>query len=199
MTIAGIEVYTASVTTTTTTTGGGTSGGGGYVSIIGEQPHGCYKDAGKRDLENRLKTAEPKECFELAVKAGYKYAGLQYGGECWAGNKVGNYGKRPDGECNMNCKKDPSRKCGAGWRNSVFTMPAPPEGTGATGEKHQLIFGKVHQQTQEVGTSDHRMGLPYLGCFVDRNQRDLTPINWNTSPTECFKAAREKGFEFASM
>lgn len=34
---------------------------------------------------------------------------------------------------------------------------------------------------------------------MDRNQRDLTPINWNTSPTECFKAARDKGFEFVSL
>jgi hypothetical protein len=43
------------------------------------------------------------------------------------------------------------------------------------------------------------MGLNYLGCFVDKGSRDLTPINMNTSPKECFKAARDKGYEFASM
>jgi hypothetical protein len=25
-------------------------------------------------------------------------------------------------ECNMNCKKDKGRKCGAGWRNSIFDI-----------------------------------------------------------------------------
>lgn len=43
------------------------------------------------------------------------------------------------------------------------------------------------------------MGLSYLGCFTDKNNRDLTPINWNTSPQECFKLARDKGYEFVSM
>jgi len=94
-----------------------------YESLIGEQPYGCFKDAHKRDLVKRFKINEPKKCFEAAMAAGYKYVGLQYGGECFAGNSVGKYGKRPDGECNMDCKKDPSRKCGAGWRNSVFTFP----------------------------------------------------------------------------
>ena len=47
---------------------------------------------------------------------------MQYSGECWAGNKVGKYGKRADSECNMKCKKDNSRTCGAGWRNSVFKL-----------------------------------------------------------------------------
>lgn len=27
----------------------------------------------------------------------------------------------------------------------------------------------------------------------------MTPINWNTSPTECFRAARAKGFEFVAL
>jgi len=43
------------------------------------------------------------------------------------------------------------------------------------------------------------MGLPYIGCFEDKGQRDLTPINWNTSPADCFRAAREKGFEFVAL
>jgi len=64
----------------------------------------------------------PKTCFQAAKDAGYKYAGLQYRGECWAGNKYGKHGKRPDSECNMKCKKDGSRTCGAGWRNEIFNL-----------------------------------------------------------------------------
>lgn len=52
---------------------------------------------------------------------------MQYGGECWVGQKVGKYGKRPDKECNMPCKKDKDRTCGAGWRNSVFELKLLPQ------------------------------------------------------------------------
>jgi hypothetical protein len=122
LSIAGIEAWTATVTTTTTTHV--TEETTGYHSLIGEQPAGCYKDAGKRDLPKLFRGVdEPRKCFEQAAKGGFKYAGLQYGGECWAGNDVGMYGKRPDGECQMPCRKDPARKCGAGWRNSVYLMP----------------------------------------------------------------------------
>ena len=57
----------------------------------------------------------------------FKFVGMQYAGECWAGNSVGKYGKRPDKECNMQCKKDNSRTCGAGWRNSVFKLKEQPK------------------------------------------------------------------------
>lgn len=43
------------------------------------------------------------------------------------------------------------------------------------------------------------MGLNYLGCFKDSGNRDLTRISANTSPKECFKQARNRGFEFAAM
>jgi hypothetical protein len=34
---------------------------------------------------------------------------------------------------------------------------------------------------------------------VDNKNRDLTVINWNTSPAECFRQAREKKYEFVSL
>lgn len=58
----------------------------------------------------------------MAKDKGFRYAGLQYGGECWGGNKMGKYGKRPDSECNMKCRKDKGRICGAGWRNNIFDL-----------------------------------------------------------------------------
>lgn len=67
-----------------------------YKSLIGETEEGCYIDKAKRDLPYRLQGANsggnPRRCFELAMKAGYLFAGLQRGNECWAGNAVGKYG-----------------------------------------------------------------------------------------------------------
>lgn len=60
----------------------------------------------------------------MAKIKGYKYAGLQFKGECFASNTYGRYGsRRPDTECNMQCKRDEKGKmCGASWRNSVFDL-----------------------------------------------------------------------------
>jgi hypothetical protein len=95
-----------------------------YKSILGENKLGCYQDRGNRDLPKLLRGGygHPRTCFQMAKDAGYRYAGLQYRGECWAGNRYGKHGKRPDRECNMKCRKDGSRTCGAGWRNEVFDL-----------------------------------------------------------------------------
>jgi len=95
-----------------------------YVTIVGESQLGCYQDRGNRDLPTLIREGygDPKTCFQMAKDRGFKYAGLQYRGECWAGNAYGKHGKRPDSECNMKCKKNPSRTCGAGWRNEIFNV-----------------------------------------------------------------------------
>jgi hypothetical protein len=62
----------------------------------------------------------PTECFREAMKRGFKYAGLQYYGQCFAHNSYGKYGKRPDSECQTKCRRDGSRTCGGSWRNEVF-------------------------------------------------------------------------------
>jgi hypothetical protein len=82
---------------------------------------GCFKDKGKRDLPTLLNgKASPTECFRAAREKGFEFVGLQYSGECWAGNTVGKYGDAPDGECNRKCKKEPAMNCGGSWRNSVW-------------------------------------------------------------------------------
>ena len=43
------------------------------------------------------------------------------------------------------------------------------------------------------------MGLNYIGCFTDNSQRDMKLIDGDTSPDECFKQARSRGYEFVSM
>jgi len=99
--------------------------------LIGETEEGCYIDQAKRDLPYRLQASgsagNPRRCFELARQAGYKYAGLQHGNECWAGNAVGKYGQTKDSECNMPCAMDNSRNCGATQRNHVYRIPKKTE------------------------------------------------------------------------
>ena len=124
---------------------------------MGETYIGCFVDRGDRDLPNLLGEGygNYKACFEAAQRKGFIFAGLQFRGECWAGNDHGKYGQKPDSECNMECKKDKGRMCGAGWRNSIFSIPVveqPPY-------EHKPIMGEA-----------------YIGCFVDQGKRDLPHI-----------------------
>jgi len=89
---------------------------------------------------------------------------MQYRGECWGGNSFGKHGKRPDSECNMKCKYDGSRMCGAGWRNNVFKL--------------------VKKEVKYVSI----IGESQLGCFQDKGNRDLPTLirEGYGHPKSCF-------------
>ena len=82
---------------------------------------GCYTDSSTRALPVVLSTGGEtvESCTAKAAQAGYTYAGVQYYGECWAGNTVG-YSKVADSECNMPCTANTAEMCGGSWRNSIY-------------------------------------------------------------------------------
>jgi WSC domain len=83
---------------------------------------GCYTDTSTRALPAFLlqSGATVEACITLAKQAGYKYAGVQYGIQCFAGDVLG-YTKVDDSECNMPCQTDPSEICGGTWLNSIYS------------------------------------------------------------------------------
>jgi hypothetical protein len=129
-----------------------------YKDVVGESYIGCFVDNGKRDLPTLIREGygNYEKCFTLAFAKKFRYAGLQYSGECWAGNKYGKYGQKDDKECNMPCKKDAGKMCGAGWRNSVFNLDAV--------------------KLPKFETAPSLLGETYLGCFVDKGNRDLPKL-----------------------
>jgi len=63
------------------------------------------------------------KCLKLAAERGYKYAGLQYGRDCWAGNSYGKHGKAEFKDCTAKkCENDRDKDCGGGFRNIVFDL-----------------------------------------------------------------------------
>lgn len=70
----------------------------------------------------------------------------------------------------MPCKKDKTRTCGAGWRNSVFELKVAPV---SDAKQFHNVDGNVRQEITQERHSDHRMGLTYLGCFKDNSDRDM--------------------------
>lgn len=94
---------------------------------------GCYSD----DINNRVfpKRFDNQQsvgaCIALAKAGGYKYAGLQYGGECWAGNTFPTSSKLSDNACYTACDGgkggDPGKYvsgggCGAGLAASIYKL-----------------------------------------------------------------------------
>ncbi|XP_035684906.1 beta-1,3-glucan-binding protein-like [Branchiostoma floridae] len=88
---------------------------------------GCYHDGGSmdsRDLNGDNMTSPyltPKLCLDHCTEAGYTYAGLQYGTECFCGDSFGKFGAAPESECAIPCGGDAGQMCGNGWKNSIYT------------------------------------------------------------------------------
>jgi hypothetical protein len=90
---------------------------------------GCFTDDGNRALPTLLSSGETVEsCTQKAAAAGYAYAGLQYYGECWAGNTPG-YVQVADAECNTPCSANPREVCGGAWHNSIYRTGVTPSKT----------------------------------------------------------------------
>jgi hypothetical protein len=85
---------------------------------------GCFKDTRDRDLSKRManfsfgEKDDRESCFAACRGAGYKYAGLQWHGQCFCDNDYGKYGAGD----HCNCER--GSKDFAYWGNCVYDMNA---------------------------------------------------------------------------
>ena len=126
---------------------------------------GCFTDDGNRALPAWLGEGHTIEsCVAAAFSQGYVYAGLQWYGQCFAGNSLG-YSRVSDAECNTPCNAAPWQMCGGGWRNSIYATgggppppPPPPPGGSDTLSPDQSLFAG-----SSVSSSDGRFTFIYQG------------------------------------
>ena len=93
---------------------------------------GCFTDSGSnRALTHVAHTDETSKsmtvefCTSTCKDAGYKYAGTEYGGECFCDNEIGGgntavAGSAVDSGCNMLCNGDSIEWCGGKGRLTVY-------------------------------------------------------------------------------
>lgn len=117
------------------------------------KPLGCYTDSvSHRTLLTNVQVPggfshqTPDLCTAACIAAGFRYAGNEYGGECWCGNTLDNGGApAPDGneQCQMQCKGDASLFCGGPDRLTLYDC-APPSPTACsnpgTCHHYDIIF-----------------------------------------------------------
>jgi Phosphate-induced protein 1 conserved region/WSC domain len=83
---------------------------------------GCYTDDPNRALPVQLMStnATVESCTQAGFNNGYRYVGLQYYGECWAGNAIG-YALDSPAQCNTPCSANSGETCGGVWHNSIWS------------------------------------------------------------------------------
>ncbi|MBF0287397.1 MAG: WSC domain-containing protein [SAR324 cluster bacterium] len=88
---------------------------------------GCFKDSNNPfDMGPYWKRPGGNKnsvdwCINHCRGKNYKYAGLQYAVSCACGNTYGNQGRAPEKDCSMPCPGNKNQKCGAAYRNSVYS------------------------------------------------------------------------------
>jgi hypothetical protein len=147
---------------------------------------GCFRDRRNRDLPKRTRSfraGNEEQCFKQCKEAGFKYAGLQWRGQCFCGNEYGKHGETKG----CNCKKG-SRNFG-GWKQCVFDLAADT--------------AEVKEAEPEVVEESSEASEPeLLGCFRDRRNRDLPKRTRSFragNEQQCFEQCREAGFKYAGL
>ncbi len=88
---------------------------------------GCYEDSADRILgglpgKNALDGMTPDICMGFCESHGFKYAGAQFGFECYCGPVIPcPTFKTEESECSKPCAGDASLNCGNPWRSNVYT------------------------------------------------------------------------------
>jgi hypothetical protein len=91
---------------------------------------GCFADNPSRVLPYFAGTGFTVDsCQQAAYNLGFKYAGVEYGGQCFLGNSldaVPQIGQTPS--CAMPCSANTGEMCGGSWALSVYySSNAPPQ------------------------------------------------------------------------
>ncbi|XP_053397249.1 uncharacterized protein LOC123551743 isoform X2 [Mercenaria mercenaria] len=86
---------------------------------------GCYVDKKDRILEVKLtdsQTNTGNNCKYRCTVSQYRYAGTEYAMQCFCGNKLKDFEKTPDSECDMICPGNADEYCGGSWRISIYDI-----------------------------------------------------------------------------
>lgn len=138
---------------------------------------GCFTDKPARALPVVLSQsgATKESCVASARARGLRYAGVQYGSQCFGGNTAGYVKESNDALCNAKCADGSLNRCGGEWHNSIFDtgVAAPPV----------LAAGS------------------YKGCYRDSPSRmlPLMLMPSGATPARCVAAARALGLAFAGV
>ncbi|KAI5236520.1 hypothetical protein E4T42_09446 [Aureobasidium subglaciale] len=115
-------ISSSSATTMSTSTATASSTSASLSLPTGFASYGCFVDGTPRALAYSAGSKSdntPYKCASTCQSLGYKYAGTEYGSECWCANTAPSTSTKAT-DCNMPCAGDNTQTCGAGNRLSVY-------------------------------------------------------------------------------
>ncbi|XP_047505438.1 xylosyltransferase oxt isoform X1 [Pieris napi] len=150
---------------------------------------GCYLDEKKLRLlssfyGNYANLNSPLYCLDICVQAGFPYAGVQYGTECFCGEESPpETSKIPDKSCDMKCPGDISQVCGGYFTMNVYEtglhkfIPQTPEIKNQDGKSIRIVFlltlnGRALRQVYRLINTLYRKNH-YFYIHIDKRQDHL--------------------------
>ncbi|KAL2072787.1 hypothetical protein VTL71DRAFT_12130 [Oculimacula yallundae] len=153
------------------------SSAGGYTYVA------CYIDqnGGRTLAVSKPSVASVEACISACSTSGYKYAGVEYGNECWCDNGIrAGTTQIAAKNCLMPCSGTPSQTCGGSNAIQIYSGTPP---SGAT-----------------VPTTAG--GFTYVDSYVDSPSARVLPFQQSLSSTtvaNCVRACSLGGYPFAGL
>ncbi len=140
----------------------------GYVTA--GKNYGCYKDQVLRGnaydarrlpvLLSGKNMVSQEECRDLALSDNKKYYGLQYGGECWAGNDFQLATSNGKATCSMRGKKNDvtqwTQILGDAFANELYDTFNPPEVREISKAGHASLHSDARMINAKEGPDDSK-------------------------------------------
>jgi len=157
---------------------------------------GCYEDEEyDQDFEELLSTSiyKPQECLDLAWEAGYIYAGIQAGSDCWGSSKtVGKHGAKDD--CTYKCSN--GQECGGQYSNTIYMFAfTKDEFCGAT--EYLEMVNTVGYNTdiityaQATLTNPSDDGINFIWTDKDDNSWTMEAVRQTDGKIKGFRVGEE--------
>ena len=84
----------------------------------------CYEDSESRILPYHFGDFYEGNQRSICIQAceGFRYAGVQYGFQCFCGNRLPDSNLHRSNECNLKCPGNEAEICGDSWRMNIFSV-----------------------------------------------------------------------------
>jgi hypothetical protein len=163
-------------------------------------PIGCFADRDQRDLNGlpSVYASDANACVQHCAQKGFRYAAKQAGTQCFCGNSYGRYG--PSDAC-TSCRGLSAEHCGGSYANFVWeTAPTTVASQPSIAPKAADAAKPPAPTNPATATQAGARGAKAIGCFADRDQRDLNglPSVYASDANACVQHCAQKGFRYAA-
>ncbi|XP_076084967.1 uncharacterized protein LOC143055698 isoform X1 [Mytilus galloprovincialis] len=166
---------------------------------------GCYQDDSTRILPKAVlkdKGMTVQKCQQFCGKKGFKFAGVEYGYECFCGNVLRKCRKRKECDCKTPCSGNKRQTCGGPWRISIYTGK-PSNCKGKCHKNGICKRGRCRCKRGYTGDGINACSkLGYIGCYRDDSSRILSKAKLQDNGMTVYKCQHfcgKKGFKFAGV